>query len=247
MGTKKGFFRGTSWIIILVSSLAIMILGLSAGLAIFLRAYMDWGATAAFVGGFITFLSILAFLVSYILNNRETNRLAQREIYQRLELASIELFRFECENEPVVSLLWEYKEPDISGLIPHQHYSLRTYICQMLNLFEMAVRFRESGIMEREVFGSWVIWMYELANNSRFQKLWRNPGRKRNEEPDVRLNYVGLLRKIFDDGIKACRDNPSNEEKPDAGEIAFFTAVGDIFNCDIIRDWHKNSIAEANA
>ena len=38
------------------------------------------------------------------------------------------------------------------------------YVCQILNLFEMAIRLRKEVSFSPEVFGSWVIWTFGLAN-----------------------------------------------------------------------------------
>jgi hypothetical protein len=203
MGAKKNLFQGTAGIIFLVSIFAILILTLSAGLALYLKAYMEWAEVASFVGGFVTFLSILAFLASYLLNNRETKILAQREIYQRLELASIELFRFESNSMDTVILLWEGDEDEYEEKLPpldiKKEYALKEYVCQILNLFEMALRFRRDGIMEEEVFGSWIIWMCELTTRPRFRKLWET------DDGSLSKNYVSLLQDIFNGGVKAGR------------------------------------------
>ncbi|HLP24516.1 MAG TPA: hypothetical protein VK477_02475, partial [Acidobacteriota bacterium] len=151
-------------------------------------------ALVAIVGTVLSLLSLLlAFLVLYWDKTNE-RRLQCREIYQRLELASVELFRFECDHDRLVELLWgdgEETKDSLPRLAGADAYQVRAYVCQMLNLFEMALRFRRDETMEPEVFGSWVIWMHDLCSCPRFQTLW----------PDLRLNYVAELRHVMDAGI----------------------------------------------
>ena len=104
----------------------------------------------------------------------QSNRIAQQEIYQTLELQSIELFRFEAANQLLVDMLWTNSD------LPVRHadrYQVKQYICQMLNLFEMAYRFRVHGIMPPDVFGSWVIWIWELSGRPVFPATVERQGR----------------------------------------------------------------------
>lgn len=71
-------------------------------------------------------------------------------------------------------------------------YQLKQYVCQMLNLFEMAYRFRAEGIMAPVVFGSWVIWIWELCNAPVFQQMWADT------QDDLPLNYVPDFRGTID-------------------------------------------------
>lgn len=211
--------------VILIFSLIIIISTLA------LKHFMSWEAVATFLSCIITFVSVILVLLSYWTTSIESNRMAQREIYQKLELASIDLFRMECHLPELASLLWDENGKSLDEFTFNELYTVKSYIYQMLNLFEMACRFRRMCTMEPEVFGSWVIWMYELANNEKFQKLWL----------EMKSNYVGLLQEIFDEGIILCHSD-SQESK-----TAFFRLVGEKFKCAIITGWFSREESGKNA
>lgn len=185
-------------------------------------AFLSWEAVAGFMAGGLTFLSICLIALIYLLDTRSAQQMARREIYQRLELASVELFRFECEHAGLVSLLWDENAKPLKELTYAQQYALKAYVFQMLNLFEMAIRFREQKIMEPDVFGSWIIWMYELCSCGRFQQLWS----------EIRMNYVGLLQKLLTGGIDTIR-----ARKGDDPRTAFFQMFAQTFRCRAIGEF----------
>ena len=74
------------------------------------------------------------------------------------ELASIDLFRFEAT-------LWNHPPGLGRPVILRGRRNTRrglNYVCQILNLFEMAIRLRKEVSFSPEVFGSWVIWYLVL-------------------------------------------------------------------------------------
>lgn len=172
----------------------------------------------------IALFGITVGIVTYVITHRkEANRerrQANREVYQRLELASIDLWRNEGKDE-MIRLLWD------GGKIPVQYFErlrLENAACQYLNLFEMAVQFRKDGVIPREVFGSWVIWMFEFGEAKLLPQLWDN----------IELNYTPALRKVISYSIEVWQDDDLEyEEKRDR----FFNHVADHFGCEIIRDW----------
>lgn len=133
---------------------------------------------------------VLALLLVYKHESNQTQVIERREIYQRLELASIDLFRFEHEQVEVFKAVWV----DETSAPPDSLEYLRTkqYMCQILNLFEMATSFLEEEIISDEVYGSWVVWMYELAARPAFQAAWAH---------DLRANYVATLRTVLDHAV----------------------------------------------
>lgn len=167
-------------------------------------------------------VSVLIFFGTYLVTRWQDRHVANRESYQRLELASIELFRFEAENLSVIRPLWELDTP-----VPKEKTAERVgfinYVCQMLNLFEIAIRFRRQNIMPPEVFGSWVIWFYNVANAPRFSQAWE----------EVRSDYTEDLRTIMDTGEwLVVNEKDEKKRKQD-----FFQRVGEQFNCGIITGW----------
>ncbi len=154
--------------------------------------------------GFI--VSAVGILFTYLMRSEQANRTANQQIYQTLELQSVQLFRFEADHPKLVQELWftpirPELHMDEENLSPEQNtdiYVLRQYICQMLNLFEMAYRFRARGIMEAEVFGSWVIWMWELCESEVFRVFWK-------KDDGLGANYVTRLQRSDGEWCRALR------------------------------------------
>ncbi|MBM3609550.1 MAG: hypothetical protein FJX29_14080 [Alphaproteobacteria bacterium] len=130
-------------------------------------------------------------VVTNSFNAKQNQSNARQQIYQTLETQSIELFRFEAQHPELVSAFWEPEEfarMDTSAMLLKAgsrsfQYQLRQYVCQMLNLFEMAFRFRRDEIAPADVFSSWIVWMWEVAAEPRFRELWPGPS-------GLHLNYI---------------------------------------------------------
>jgi hypothetical protein len=145
---------------------------------------------------------------------------ARQETYQRLEFESIALFRFEIDNTALARITWDDSEPyekvnDDSNL----HYQVLQHICQVLNLFEMAVRFKKDGIIHHDVFCSWIAWIYDLCSSEMFLHYWYLDGLKE--------NYIAPFQKMIDDGlliahgettVKAVKNQPQSDEEKAARE-----------------------------
>jgi hypothetical protein len=61
----------------------------------------------------------------------------------------------------------------------------------------MACRFRREGIIEPDIFGSWVIWMWELCNSETFKELWAGS----EYEQKIEFNYIAEFRQLINAGI----------------------------------------------
>lgn len=176
------------------------------------------------------FISALGIVFTYVMRTEQTQRNAQQQLYQTLELQSVELFRFECDHPHLVKALWFDPPPDDNGDKDEVlAYSTRQYACQMLNLFEMAIRFRMQGILMPEVFGSWVIWIWEVCECRNFQEMWL-------DEADLPSNYIPDLREILSAGVEISRANPEGGK---ANTRAFFLEVADRLNCHEVESWLK--------
>lgn len=170
-------------------------------------------------------VTLFIFAIGYFISRGKDRRTANRETYQKLELASIDLFRFEAVNIDIIRPLWEEKA-ELPNKETAEHIVSMNYVCQILNLFEMAIRFRKEKIMPREVFGSWVVWYYNLATAPHFQQFWE----------DVMWDYTSDLRSILDKGISLVNMNLDEDECLSD----FFLYVGDELNCKYIRQWPEN-------
>ena len=179
---------------------------------------IDGQSFSQYINTFSQVAGIIIAATMVIVSNRhsakEGDETARRKIYQTLELESIRLFQFECDRPTLIKLLW-YPPTDPfntlaapSGVDPDVlKYQLKQYICQMLNLFEMSVRFCKQRIFEPEVFGSWIIWMWELCKEPMFQVAWRGD-RDDGEEDGIEFNYVAELRDIINAGIYYATETP---------------------------------------
>jgi GNAT superfamily N-acetyltransferase len=67
---------------------------------------------------------------------------------------------------------------------------------QTLNLFELCIDSARRRTLPDKVFGSWLPWIYEFANEPGFQELWS----------EIRTNYVPGCREVID----AALENPEN-------------------------------------
>lgn len=199
--------------------------------------------TAAQILGIV--IAAAMIVLTNIVNAKQQNQTAQHKIYQTLELQSVQLFQWEIDHPKQVKQLW------FSDKLPaneFDQYLLRQYVCQILNLFEMATRFRKEGIVAHEVYGSWVIWMWELCDLPVFQELWRGPG-------GIWTNYVSAFRDIMSTGVEisspiAARGKKkprlSDEEKEKIAQEncrKFFAAVSEKFNCEVVQSWLTNNEA----
>lgn len=201
-------------------------------------------------------------VVTNLFNSKQASRNARQQIYQTLELQSIELFRFEADHPELVEEFWfadnipdEERTKGPRGLKVHalvSEYQVKQYICQMLNLFEMAFRFRKENIVPADVFGSWVIWMWELCCEPRFAKMWYDAG-------GLKYNYIGDFRDAMSKGVdlatqlrSTLRDQTTlTPEGQDALRLKarddFAECMAEkIGNCKVLADWF-NAIKATSA
>lgn len=175
-------------------------------------------------------LSILfavgTFVVAQRIEKAKDRKAVMRDTYQRLELASIELFRFEAGNVNFIRAVWEKHAP-LPERDAAEYTVLTNYVCQILNLFELAVSFRRERVLPPEIFGSWVAWMDDLVNSEgkAFGEVWA----------EVRRNYTPDLRRIMDAGL-VFRET---EEDEGTRVARFYLFVSELFQCSIVRGWNS--------
>lgn len=167
------------------------------------------------LGQIATALSVLIAVISFIIKeyfeSRRDLKSANREIYQKLELASIDLFRFDASSSQISGILWA-DDKDLPRLGSSERFAFLNYVCQILNLFEMSIRFRKEKIMPPEVFGSWVIWYYDVFSRENFIPIWK----------EVKLNYTCDLRRFVDKRLEILDSGETQEKQQEE----FFEFVG---------------------
>ncbi len=167
-------------------------------------------------------VAVLTFAITHFVSEARDRATANRETYQRLELASIDLFRFEADHMEIIRPVWEDRVP-VPPPGTAEHTAVVNYVCQILNLFEMAIRLRKEGVVPPEVFGSWVIWYYNLANAPHFGEIW----------DEVQYDYTFELRQIMNVGVFLAETESDEEARVDK----FFASVARGLKCKKIRKW----------
>lgn len=153
------------------------------------------------LGSIASILGIVAAALAIIISNRQQAykelQVARDQIYQQLEIESINLFRFEIENVELARVIWDDTVSfDELQKDNSKAYQILQHICQVLNLFEMAVRFKRDGIAHEDVFKSWELWIFDLCKSNIFLNYWHIEG--------VRENYIKLFQNIIDEGLCCC-------------------------------------------
>ena len=163
------------------------------------------------------------FLLSKPGKERE-ERLEKSQAYLQLELASIEVFKYKAAH-------WYSMDWAVRGRNPEEwpieriREEVDQYFYQCLNLFEIASRFRNEGVIVPEIYASWVAWFFETLEFPYFRAQWTGA---------YRDNYTREVRDIFDAGVRL-RWNDVEDEN--VLREAFYGKVGDIVECEQIRGW----------
>ena len=173
----------------------------------------------------ITSLGLVITLVLFMVQQRRLVKVQKQQTYQRLELASNEVFRFTASNAGVL-VRYQAMEHDpsidfekaiVENAIADNH------IYQTLNLFEMAARLRKEDFFEDEIFVSWVIWYYEMLESWYFRIKW----------PEVRLNYTTEMRLVFDEPIRKFHLHANDSARGQQ----FFAHVAKVLEFTLEKKW----------
>lgn len=189
----------------------------------FLGSSMNAEAVATSVGVVVALLSVAISVYIFSVQQRRLLSVEKQQTYQRLELASNELFRFAADNAGVLARFHTLEEDPSIGVTDVERVIADNHIYQTLNLFEMAARFRQAKLFEDEIFGSWVIWYYSMLESWYFRQTW----------DDVRANYTSEIRRIFDRPIKNFDPRAGVAER----KSEFFAHVAKELKCPRVRAW----------
>jgi hypothetical protein len=116
----------------------------------------------------LTFASLLIAILTLFFNSTRQLAIEKNNIYQKLELASIDFFRWEAENR---TELLQVIDMGVRGS-PEECMLLESYCVQALNLFELMVHNTRNKTFPEEAFRSWLPWIYKFANQKGFRLLW---------------------------------------------------------------------------
>lgn len=163
-----------------------------------------------------------SIIIAHAIQRSRDRKIARRDIYQKLEFASVELFRFEADHLDLIRPIWEEGRPlPLKGTA--EYVAIMNYICQVLNLFELAIKFRNDKTMPPDIFGSWVAWFYLLLRAPGFPPIWE----------ETKWNYLPQLRKVMDGGLKLLKTEP----KPIKQEGLFYEYVSFHLKCNVVQGW----------
>ncbi len=147
----------------------------------------DW---ASYFQGAAVAAAVQIYLVSNVDSSRRENEIANRELYQRFEFASIDIFRFEAQHVELIGPLW-VKDAELPKEGSADRIAFMNYVCQMMNLFEMGVYFRKRAIVPADIFGSWVAWFFSVSQAPGFPAIWKA----------IENDYIGELSQIMRAGF----------------------------------------------
>ncbi|MBK9106438.1 MAG: GNAT family N-acetyltransferase [Saprospiraceae bacterium] len=163
-----------------------------------------------------------SIIIAHAIQRSRDRKIARRDIYQKLEFASVELFRFEADHLDLIRPIWEEGRP-LPPKGTAEYVAIMNYICQVLNLFELAIKFRNDKTMPPDIFGSWVAWFYLLLRAPGFPPIWE----------ETKWNYLPQLRKVMDGGLKLLKTEP----KPIKQEGLFYEYVSFHLRCNVVQGW----------
>ncbi|GER05478.1 hypothetical protein JCM17846_31600 [Iodidimonas nitroreducens] len=168
------------------------------------------------VQGWLILAGLFLTLITFIIQTRLANRTRLGEIYQELEVASNEVFRFEAEHADRLAPFLQ-ETPPSETLPASDRLIADNRLFQILNLFEIATRFRRKRFFEPDVYASWVAWQFDLLQNWYFRAVW----------PTICDNYTSDLRHIFDQPVADHDDDvPFAQQKTD-----FYLHVAKTLDC----------------
>jgi len=147
------------------------------------------------IGLIIQFAGFISVIIIFIVQIKINTRVSKREIYQRLEFASIDLFRFELENS-----IYSWRLYDQNYQIPlensKEYHEIENHLTQLLNIFEMIIEFRNEKIVDSKIFASWIAWFWEISQLKNFAIIWRG----------AKYHYTVDLQFILNSGIASDGD-----------------------------------------
>jgi hypothetical protein len=197
-------------------------------------AAQNWIALGAVL---VALLSFVIALRSFQVQKSRDRRIELQQNYLQLELESNSVFRFEAEQSEVLAAYTTLTRP--ANYTPDMRKELIAdqFYLQQLNLFEIAARFRRSGALDAAIFGSWVMWFYEVTRSWWFRERWI---------AEYSNNYTFELNNIFTPMVAYISSFIDKANDPSASELHgdevrmrrdFFEHVAALFDCDVVVQW----------
>ncbi|MDR2923354.1 MAG: hypothetical protein LBU85_08445 [Treponema sp.] len=97
-------------------------------------------------------LTAVIALASFLYMSIRQREIEKNSMYQQLELASIELFRWEASNRAELEKIME-AYPNVTE---SDKKLLESHCTQTMNLFELCIHNENTRTLPKKVFGSWL-------------------------------------------------------------------------------------------
>jgi ribosomal protein S18 acetylase RimI-like enzyme len=131
--------------------------------------------------------AVIAF-VSLVYNAIRQREIEQSSVYQQLEFATIDLMKWETENNKTMIKI-KKEHHDISE---EDKEFINARFFYTLNLFELCISSAKRKTLPKKVFGSWLSWIHEFVHESTFEEIWS----------ENKTHYVPECREIMDYAIE---------------------------------------------
>jgi len=155
------------------------------------------------IGVIVAAVGVIVAIVTFIIRDTHTRRIRKSEAYQRLELASIDLFKFEVRHSDIAWRLYD-ENFDITKATKQEKREVLNHVTQLLNLFELSIELHSRKIFEHKILATWLAWFFETAKFKTFRDMWGDKASK-NEE-DLCKHYTGDLGELVELAIKIIDD-----------------------------------------
>ncbi len=167
----------------------------------------------------ITTIGLIFTLLITFKEFQRSNKVRKQDVYTRLELSSIELFKIAIDHPELEKI---YNEQIDENLTDVEKERLGEYTASLLNLFEIHFNLRLSKDVEPVIFATWMPWLYDICRSLYFREAWK----------DLQKHYVPEFRKFINSLIEAMDiADKSTKEK------AFYEKASYLLKDDIIKNW----------
>jgi hypothetical protein len=168
----------------------------------------------------ITTIVLVITLFITIKEFRNSNKSRKQEVYTKLELSSIEIFRMAIENPKLEKIY----SGELEKNLPETEFKkYMEYSSCLLNLFEIHFNLRSTKDIDPVVFATWIPWLYDLCVSAYFRKAWE----------DLQKHYVPRFRRFINILIQTIDDSDDPLK-----ERAFYDKAAQLMGDDeIIKNW----------
>ena len=173
---------------------------------------------------------VLIFTLSIMYREFRRNiKNRKQDLYAKLELTSMELFKLEIEYPELTKIYYREAEKNLPAsvnfdVLDDEYKRLYGYIASLLNLFEIHYVLRKTNEINPEIFASWMPWLFDVLASPYFRWAWQ----------DLKKHYIRGLRKFIDNLIRII-ERGGDEKK------LYQEASKEFENDVIIKNWWREN------